>query len=368
MDRREFLRAGGAAGVLALAGCTGTDGGDGGGGATPTPTPAGGSGETPTQADDASLPEGVYVQRYSESMAMQGTETADGYAAGLMYAAPHVFWNVAGSQLEQTPKEPSDSVHLMAVVWDPETNTVLPEAGVSVEILQNGSLVSQEVIYPMLSQRMGFHWGGNFPLDGDGEYVARVSIGGMNTRRTGAFEGQFGDPATLELPFAFNEEERSKVTVEPLEQYGQRGAVKPMSMGMMPQAYAPKQSDLPGEFLAKTTSDDTVFLSTQLSGEAASRFDATNYLAVSARTPYNRIVLPSMAVEATATRGSETVFDGALTRTLDPELDYHYGTAIAGGLQAGDEVELRVPTPPQVARHEGYERAFLQMEPMTFTV
>ncbi|WP_254824096.1 DUF7350 domain-containing protein [Haloglomus halophilum] len=368
MDRREFLRAGGVAGALALAGCTGTDGGDGGGGASPTPTPAGGSGGTPTQADDASLPEGVYVQRFSETMAMQGTETADGYAAGLMYAAPHVFWNVVGSELEQTPKESSDSVHLMAVVWDPETNTVLPEVGVSVEILQNDSLVSQEVIYPMLSQRMGFHWGGNFPLDGDGEYVARVSIGGMSTRRTGAFEGKFGEPTTIDLPFAFNETERSKVTVEELEQYGQRGAVQPMEMGMMPQAYAPAKADLPGEFLAETTSDDAVFLSTQLSGDTASRFGAEHYLATSTRTPYNRIVLPSMAVEATVTRDGETVFDGALARTLDPDLGYHYGAAVEGGVQAGDEVELRVPTPPQVARHEGYERAFLQMEPMTFTV
>ncbi|WP_276259481.1 DUF7350 domain-containing protein [Haloglomus litoreum] len=366
MNRRQFLRAGSAAGILAVAGCTGTDEGDGG--SDPTPTPAGGSGETPTQADQDSLPEGVYVQRYAESMAMQGTESEGDYTVGLMYAAPHVFWNVVGSEKQKTPKEDSDSIHLMAVVWDTETNTVLPEVGVSVEIVQGDELVSQEVIYPMLSQRMGFHWGGNFGLAGDGEYTAKVGIGGMSTRRTGAFEGRFGDPATVEVPFAFNEEERSKVTVEELEQYGKRGAVQPMSMGMMPQAYAPAKEDLPGEFLAETTSDDATFLSTQLSGDAASRFDAEQYLAVSARTPYNGIVLPSMAVEATVTRGGETVLDGALTRTLDPELDYHYGAAIESGLEAGDEVELRVPTPPQIARHEGYERAFLQMEPMTFTV
>jgi hypothetical protein len=367
MDRRQFIRAGGAAGVLGLAGCTESgDGGDGGSSPTSTPTDAGAGGSTPERADQDSLPEAVYIQRYSETMAMQGTETAGDYAAGLMYAAPHLFWNVNASQRSETPVEDGDSVHLMAVVWDPETRTVLPESGVSVEIVQEGELVSQEVIYPMLSQRMGFHWGGNFGLPGDGEYTARIGIGGMNTRRTGAFEGRFGDPATIEIPFAFNDEERSKVTVEELEKYGQRGAVKPMQMGMMPQAYAPAKDDLPGEFLAKTTSGDAVFLSTLLSGEAAGRFDATNYLAVSARTPYNGIVLPSMAMEATVTREGETVFDGGLTRTLDPELDYHYGAAV--DLQAGDEVELRITTPPQIARHEGYERAFLEMEPMTFTV
>jgi len=366
MDRRQFLRAGGAAALLGLAGCTGTDGGDGGTEPTATDTPAGESGTTPTRADQDSLPEGVYVQRYLETMAMQGTNQQGDYAAGMMYSAPHAFWNVNGTQRQETPR--SGDVHLMAVVWDTETNTVLPEVGVSVEIVQDGDLVSQEVIYPMLSQRMGFHWGGNFGLKGDGEYVARVGIGGMNTRRTGAFEGRFGDPATVEIPFAFNEEERSKVTAEELSQYGQPGAVQPMEMGMMPQATASAQADLPGEFLAETRSDDAVFLSTLLSGDTAARFDAQQYLAVSARTPYNGTVLPSMGVEATVTRGSETVLDGGLTRTLDSELGYHYGAAVEGGLEADDEVELRVPTPCQVARHEGYERAFLGMEPMTFTV
>jgi hypothetical protein len=374
MDRRHFLRAGGVAAALGLAGCTGDggDGGDGGNASSPTasPSPTSGGGETPERAGQESLPNAVYVQRYLEGMAMQGTATADGsgdYAVGLMYSAPHLFWNVTGDELQETPR--SGSVHLMAIVWDPETETVLPEAGVSVEILQGEELVSQEVIYPMLSQRMGFHWGGNFGLEGDGEYTARVSIGGLNIRRTGAFAGQFGDPATVEIDFAFTPEQRAKVTSEPLEKYGQRGAVRPMQMGMMPQAYAPEQSDLPGTFLAKTTSHDAVFLSTLLEGDAAGRFDADSYLAVSARTPYNRIILPSMAVEATVTRGGSTVFDGSLERTLDPDLDYHYGAAVDGGLQSGDEVTLNVAAPPQVARHEGYERAFLEMDGgMSFTV
>ncbi|MFB6207594.1 MAG: fe2+ transport protein [Haloglomus sp.] len=368
MQRRQFLQAGGAAGLLALAGCTGAGGNGESEGTTPTATPTstGADGETPT-GSAASLPDGVYVQRFRETMAMQGTARQGDYAVGLMYAAPHVFWNVVGTERQKTPIEDSDSVHLMAVIWDPETETVLPEAGVSVTIEQDGELVSQEVIYPMLSQRMGFHWGGNFGLPGDGEYVAKVSIGGLNIRRTGAFAERFDEPATVPIQFAFDEEQRSKVSVEKLEQYGKRGAVTPMDMSTMPQAYAPPKAELPGEFLAKTTSDDAAFLSTLLSGDAAARFDASHYFAVSARTPYNRIVLPSMAVEATVTRDDATVFEGALTRTLDPDLGYHYGAAIEGGLQAGDKVELRVPTPPQVARHTGYERAFLQMEPMRFT-
>jgi hypothetical protein len=76
-----------------------------------------------------------------------------------------------------------------------------------------------------------------------------------------------------------------------------------------------------------------------------------------------------MTVKATVTRDGATVFEGPVERTLDPDLYYHYGAAIDRGLQSDDDVELAVTTPPQVARHEGYERAFLQMDdPMRFTV
>jgi len=57
-----------------------------------------------------------------------------------------------------------------------------------------------------------------------------------------------------------------------------------------------------------------------------------------------------------------------LTRTLDPELGYHYGAALPESLASGDELTLTVDTPPQLARHEGYERAFLQMDPAAITV
>jgi hypothetical protein len=60
------------------------------------------------------------------------------------------------------------------------------------------------------------------------------------------------------------------------------------------------------------------------------------------------------------------VYDDTLTRTLDPDLGFHYGAPVA--LESGDEVTLSVSTPPQVARHEGYERAFLEMPDVTLTV
>lgn len=74
-----------------------------------------------------------------------------------------------------------------------------------------------------------------------------------------------------------------------------------------------------------------------------------------------------MAVRATIERNGTTLLDGELTRTLDPELNYHYGTAIED-LRPGDRIRLSIPTPPQIARHDGYETAFLDMSSTDLTV
>jgi hypothetical protein len=64
------------------------------------------------------------------------------------------------------------------------------------------------------------------------------------------------------------------------------------------------------------------------------------------------------------------VFDGELTRTLDPDLSYHYGATLSA-VEDGDEVTLTPTVPPQTARHEGYETAFGglkgEMESVSFT-
>ena len=378
MRRRAFLSGVGLAGLSGLAGCAALGGerttappSDGetrtsGGTATPEETGTPGTPGTPPPVDESDLPDGVYVQRFRERMAMQETASAGPYTAGLMYAAPHVFWTVTGTDPQRI--ERSGDVHLMAVVWDTQTKTVLPEAGVSVEITRDGKLVSEEVIYPMLSQVMGFHYGANFGLDGDGEYVARVSVGGLSYRGTGAFGDRFGEPATVEVPFSFDEAERRKVTVRRLDAYGERGAVRPMDMGM-PQALAPEESSLPGRVLGTATSDDARLLTTALDTPPEGVDGTGPYLAVSARTPYNRLVIPAMSLGATLSRGDETVFEGDLVRTLDPDIGYHYGAALGNtDIEPGDELTLTPTLPPQVARHEGYERAFLRMEPATLAV
>ena len=154
----------------------------------------------------------------------------------------------------------------------------------------------------------------------------------------------------------------------PEDKQGTEGAVSPMDMEMMPSTQLPKSEELPGPVHGSATSGDGRFVVTSL--DDASRFGGTEsetYLAVSARTPYNRYPLPLMSLSATLQRGGETVYDDILLATIDPELNYHYG-AVVSDVESDDELTITVDAPPQTARHEGYEMAFFEMPDMSLTL
>ncbi len=243
----------------------------------------------------------------------------------------------------------------MATVWDPETESILPETGVEVAIEQDSELVTQEVVYPMLSQTMGFHYGGNFSLAGDGSYTVDVTVGAVRTRRTGGFRDRFEEPATLSVGFDYARADRDALSVERFDdRAGTRDALAPMAMGGFPDGKLPAADALPGTLLGTPTSDDATLATTLLDNPPAGVDGDNPYLAVSARTPHNRRVIPAMALTATVRRDGGMAAETGLTRTLDPELGYHYGATL--DVQSGDELQLTPTVQPQVARHEGYDR------------
>jgi len=310
-------------------------------------------------------PQAVYYPAVTEGMAMYGTRSVGPYTVALMYSYPHRFWNLSGNRTRKNVVEAADSVHLMATIWDERSGVVIPiDAGLSAEITQDGGLVAQEVIYPMLSQNMGFHYGSNFALDGNGTYTANVSIGGTRMRRTGRFAGEFSSPVTTTFEFAFDTAELYDLSFRQLpEKQGERGAVEPMGMGMaVPVGRAPPKRALPGARLGTKRSGDAAFVVT-----AIRNANGATRLAVFPRTPYNRIVLPFMSLSATVSRGGQQRFGGTLERTLDPEFGYHYSAAVKG-LEPGDVLKISATTPPQIARHDGYETAFIDMQPVEITV
>ncbi|WP_135822613.1 iron transporter [Halostella litorea] len=348
MNRRRFLAAG--ASTTLLAGCL-----DGADGSDDDTTDATDGSTATTTADGSGDADGIYVQPFVENMIMAGTASAGDYRFGVFYTFPHQFWTVTGTERSAQPRRDDHTAHLMATVWDPETGTVLPDTGLSVEITRDGELVSEEVIYPMFSQRMGFHYGANFTLEGNGTYDVGVSVGGLSTRRTGSFEGRFADPATATVSFELDDATREQLTTQEIDAAGEAGAVEPMEMDGVPLGRAASPESLPGTVRGEATADGVRYVVTTLSDD---RFGDGTYVAASARTRYNGLLVPEMSLTGTIRRDGEATYDGAFERTLDPELDYHYG-ALVDGVESGDTLELAVEVPPQVARHQGYETAFL---------
>lgn len=89
-------------------------------------------------------PDAIYILSHVEGMKMSEMAKQGDYAFGLMYSYAHRFWNINGDSVSLTEITDEDDVHLMASVWDPETMTVLPDTGLSAEIYQGDSLVTQE--------------------------------------------------------------------------------------------------------------------------------------------------------------------------------------------------------------------------------
>ncbi|WP_440990464.1 DUF7350 domain-containing protein [Haloarchaeobius baliensis] len=350
MNRRTFLAASAGAASAGLAGCSGL---------LETQT----AGQPPVLSD---RPDAVYYPTHVEGMKMEDMGMSGDFAAGVMYSYPHRFWTVSGTDVTKQSIESGDSAHVMVAVWDPETQVVIPDAGVSIAITNADEVVSEEVIYPMLSQPMGFHYGANFGLDGTANYTVEVDIGGLSgVRTTGSFEGRFEESTSIDLELSYSESEKQNISYENTpDRAGDRAAVDAMTMMDMPLGVAKSTDELPGTTVGTASSGDAQFVVQSVEAE---RFGSGTHLAVSPRTPYNGMLIPRLGLEMTVTRDGSTVFDEELGAVLDPELGYHYGADLET-LASGDEVELRVTIPPQVARHEGYETAFLSFEPMTLSV
>lgn len=313
-------------------------------------------------------PQAVYYPTHIEGMNMAGMATAKWYKAGLTFSYPHRFWTVTGQNKQKVALQKDYSVHLMPSIWDKETKIVPPNANLRVEITKDGESGTSKSLWPMLSQNMGYHFGDNVALSGDGTYTVTVRVGPMNTRRTGSLQGKFGEPASFTFTFDYSQQQRNEIMFKQLpKKKGKKGAVDPMEMKKVPSTQLPPKEKVPGQVVGHATSGDGVFVVTVLDQPPPGIDAAGRYLAVSARTPYNRYPLPFMSLSGTLKRNGTPVFDGGLTRTLDPTLDYHYGATV-NDIKAGDTLTLSVGAPPQVARHEGYETAFFDMPSMTLPI
>ncbi|MFW6017507.1 MAG: iron transporter [Halapricum sp.] len=332
MNRRTFLRAGAGGLAAGLAGC----------------------GELFAQQSTARIPpvlddrpDAVYRPTHIEGMEMIGTQTVGDRTVGLFYSFPHRFWTVAGDT-SLVEIQDDHSVHLMASMWDRETETVIPVlARPRFTVSADGDVVDERRAWPMLSQNMGFHFGENIELDGDGTYTVEVEVLPVDIETVDAFDGRFESRATAEFTFDYAEGERDDIAFEEFpETAGERAAVDPMDMSM-PLSYAPAVDELPGSPVTVGRVGDAEFVVTVV--------DET--LVASPRTPYNRFSVPGFSLSATI---ESVEFDGTLANAVGPTLGAHYRAALDSSPASGDTITVSVESPSSLSRHEGYETTFLE--------
>ncbi|MFC4987437.1 iron transporter [Saliphagus infecundisoli] len=388
MDRRSVLRVGVAVGVGASGGClsrlreeAGVDDADG---------------ETSRIARVEDPPDAVYVPSHRETMERLEPARAGDYAVAPMVTYAHPFWLVDGSETTLVEPQGGPEVHLMIALREPETGAALPVAsGARLRLEHDGESIGSVSPWPMISQGMGAHFGDNVPLEGDGTYAVEVELPPLGVRTTGTLAGRFETFETATFEFTYDEAFREAVAdVEYLDEelWGRRGALEPTGhgggdgdegndsnadddrsghegdeggMAHSVSALAPAE-EYPG-LLGAPERDDAVLVTALL--EPGSRFaeNGERYLLVSPRTPYNRVPLADMAMTATVARGDEAVEEADLVQTIDGEYGHHYGAGVAE-LAEGDALTVAIEGVPQVARHQGYETAFLEMEPIELTV
>ena len=407
MKRRAFLRVGGSTAILSsvsVAGCLERLGFE-----------EQSAWRDPPLVEDR--PDAVYIPAAREEMAHYGSDSDGQYAVALSYSYPHRFWNVRDGSVSAVEVQTDDALHLMFDVWDVETQTTLP-VDMSVDVERDGDRIESFTPWPMLSQRMGFHYGDNVTLDGEGEYVARVRVGPVTARKAGGFEGRFDEASTLTIPFTYRRSDVHDLSFETIdyEERGRRGALPLMDHGdhgghghgdeghghddhndgnghghddettdpgVPPLSRAPSVESLPGTHLGTERTGDADLVIVEYENDHRTD-SAETYLAVSPRTPYNEVILPllglSVKVSSAADDGGSEATDDEndlggepastggrtvqLRETLDADFGHHYGATIEQ-LNAGDEVTVTVESPPQVTRHDGYETAFLAFEDVT---
>ncbi|AFZ71468.1 DUF7350 domain-containing protein [Natronobacterium gregoryi] len=414
IDRRTLLTAT-AAGTLALAGCAGDDGGDDDEGETNDEAEFEDLAVGPEFLEIEDPPDAVYLPTHRESMRTYDPIDAGDYTLAPMVSYPHPFWIVAGGAGEDNVarEEPDDGrgVHVMVTLWDEATGVVLPvDDGATLRLYKDGEQVgSPRSPWAMLSQEMGFHFGDNVSLPEDGTYTVEVDLPPLATQTTGDLEGRFDESATARFEFVYDDEFRHEVAdgVDYLdeEEWGRRDALEPMDHGghghgsdhgkehehhsgehddheggdehqdhaHVPYSALPAIDDYPDRLLVSPDdgrpdehedlprSGDAAVLATLFESGFRLADGDEQYLLVSPRTPYNRVPLADASLSATIERDGDTVADDiGLGQTIDGEYDHHYGVSVAN-IEPGDSVTVTVESPPQVARHQGYETAFLEM-------
>lgn len=350
VTRRQLLRTGaGVATGLLVAGCS--DRGRTGQAVNRTDESATGT--------DENAGGRVYVPPHIHDRRIAGIGAAGGYAVGLGYSVPDYYWTVDGNAATKVTPENDDNIQLLGYVWAPDGGPAVADVELRATITNDGETVGEPTLVPMLSQHWGLFYGGNLTLGTYTDYRIEFTVSGGDARRTREYGDAFR-PGSTTVTLDFDRGKMDSIRTTYLDAADKRGAVTPLTGDDLPTNQGPDPSSFPGTVVARGRSGAAKLTVLALSPDESPLADGAPYLAVVATTPFNGFALPSMTVAGTLRRNGETVYDGAFEPTLDPDLGHHHGAAVEG-IEGDDTLAVSFPTPPQVARREGYETAFLAM-------
>jgi hypothetical protein len=344
MIRRKFLTGLGAGSISAIAGCVSS--------LTATGEP----------------PDGAYIPSHMDMMEMIGMQKAGRLMISLSYTSPHEFFVVTGSRKNKTEIQEGDTMHLMALVHDMKTGVIAPQVEPTISISKNGQQVVSNQPWPMLSQPMGYHFGDNVNASGEATYRFDVTVNAARsvlpddlsdvfTKQSVTFEKTF-DPASASDLGVNQTGDKART----------KGALSPMDMEMMSIPQQPAYGDIPLQLTEPQYTDDVAVAVGRHDDPIALGFDeGESALVAATQTRYNRYPLGFMGLEATVSRDGSEVYSGELTSAVHGDIGHYYG-AWTPMLEPGDSVDIEFVTPPQVARHIGYETAFFELEPLSFTL
>lgn len=309
----------------------------------------------------------VYVPPHVHGRRVAGTGRAGGYAVGLAFSVPDYYWTVDGRTTTRVTSGDDEGIYLLGYVWAPEAGTVMADVDLRATVTAAGTTVAETSLVPTLSQRWGLFHGGNLALGTDTEYRVDLRVSGGDARRTRRFEGTFEPEASTIVSLELDRGALDGIETTYLDAGDERGAVRPQTGDGLPLNRRPDLSGRPDAVVAEGRSGAATLAALALDPDESPLDDGASYLALLAATPHNDLWLPAMSVTGTLERSGETVYDGSFEPTLDPNLGYHYGAAVEA-VEGGETLALSFPTPPQVARREGYETAFRSMPDTELTI
>ncbi|ELY94934.1 hypothetical protein C482_17713 [Natrialba chahannaoensis JCM 10990] len=322
-------------------------------------------------------PGGIYVPPKIDGILEYDSETESGLEISLSAMRPHSFWTGAGTERARADLRSHHTLHLMASVRDAESEVAVPTTVTTrIEHADSGDstdspdatdtantaadTVDQRTPWPMRSQRMGFHYGDNISLPGEGTYKATIRLDPPTIHLADEFADRIDQPVTITIQFEYNPaaiDVLERTLLDEGEGRGERRALE--FMGHASEPVSPTSSAVAhsatGDDIVVTLGRADVSDGAQVSSEATE----DTQLAIGVRTRYNRYPVPFAGLSVESVRDGGRQYITEAQETIDPDRGHHYRAGFEEGiLESADELAVSLDVPPQVALHEGYETAF----------